>query len=658
MSLFNMFNNKKPADGDQTGQQPQEAPQDGAHAPEAPAAAPAGNAPEQAPQGAAPAKPDKIRAFDNFGREVLIPREEWRTNFLTKGFEEAGEDPDKLAFLVMKGVEDGFESDVLEHAKHLRDIDTNKERGWTILGIAYMANNDLDNANKVFSDYVDQFGESSSILANLAKVCARRGETTVAAEMLWHAVELDPNQEGAFRWYVSSAREKSVEAAVEAVNRIAALPNSWRARTWQAHQALEEKDPEKALALYEEAFKMTGDPIPADILQQVSGDLGSHGYVPEILRVVAPHYQPAVHGLLVGSNIIRAHFDLGQLDAAKSLVELLFSMKRPDWQAGLSFWDAQIAGARNELARATMQANPKIEILNFEGPIWLRRDVPAAAMGPQKSEQSVIVAITSTSFAAYTNPDGTPRKQANNMASILARSLGLFLIEQIHFKTNAIGRLMQPWVANENGGFALFSAPCDDKTACELGKSGPFPANFVAIPHIVEGEKNWTVSIRVINPTDSTEIGTLTQEIAPNELEAGFLALTDQLIKFTCEKCGVQTIEAPAFYQVPTGPEFGNYQLRLEQALIVTISASSPARSRSLHGERGIVDGMLRMCLVNPQNQTLRMLLARVVNDMNKIHPAVITEFRERLHMFESTQATPEPFQESVRMLLGQAIQG
>jgi tetratricopeptide (TPR) repeat protein len=647
MSILDNFFGKKPAsEGDQTGQP---------EASQQPASAETNN--NQPAQGAVPGKPEKIRVYDSFGREMAIPREEWRANFLEKGLKESWDKPDQLSFMIIKAVEDGFEADVLEAAKHLRDIDEKKERGWTILGITYMASDDLDNAGKVFSDYIEQFGESAAVLTNLAKVCARRGENTVAGEMLWHSLELDPNQDNAFMWFIANAREKSPQAAKEAVNRIATLPNSWRARVWQAHEALEASDLDGALALYKEVLDMSPKPVAPDILQQISGDLGTHGHLIEVLKTVGPHYQPAVHGIVVGSNLIKAHFDLGQLDSAKSLVEMLFSMKRPDWHKPLSFWDMQIARVRSELATDDVRKDTQIELLAFDGPTWLRKDIPAAALCPQKTEQSPIVALTSSSFATLKNEEGKPRIQVSNIPGIMSRALTAFIVEQIHFRTEGIGRILQPWIASENGGFALFAAPCDDKTACTLAKNSPAPAGFVAVPHIAEGTDVWTATIRLLKVEDGVELGSITREIGVKDPEPGFRALADDFLKLIEEKAAVKPAEAPAFYQLPTGPDFMGYQVRLEQALIVSISATSPARSRSLHGERDIVEGTLRMCLAHPENGTLRLVLARILSDMRRIHPAVVDEYRERVVMLEKAKASPEPVLASVHQLLAQAFQ-
>ena len=53
-----------------------------------------------------------------------------------------------------------------------------------------------------------------------------------------------------------------------------------------------------ALAIYEEVLAASGD--RADVLVAISGDLGSHGHVAEIIELVAPRYDAERHGPATG----------------------------------------------------------------------------------------------------------------------------------------------------------------------------------------------------------------------------------------------------------------------------------------------------------------------------------------------------------------------
>ena len=53
------------------------------------------------------------------------------------------------------------------------------------------------------------------------------------------------------------------------------------AQLWLARVALESHNTPRALAYYLESLARVGETVPADFLQQMSGDLGMHGRLTE-----------------------------------------------------------------------------------------------------------------------------------------------------------------------------------------------------------------------------------------------------------------------------------------------------------------------------------------------------------------------------------------
>lgn len=157
-----------------------------------------------------------------------------------------------------------------------------------------------------------------SVCANLAKVHATRHEHGRAAAILWHALELDPNQTMAVGWFAALAYERGGKSAmVEAWARVAALPGSWRAQLWLARATFEKDDFPRALAYYRESFTRVSETVPTEFLRQMSGDLGIHGRFTELVQLTEPHFKPEVHGLRVGNNLIKSNFELGHLQGAR-----------------------------------------------------------------------------------------------------------------------------------------------------------------------------------------------------------------------------------------------------------------------------------------------------------------------------------------------------
>jgi tetratricopeptide (TPR) repeat protein len=125
----------------------------------------------------------------------------------------------------------------------------------------------IKDAARVMRAHLAANGEDGYVLLNLAKVYSARDDKAKARETLWRAIEVDPNVDNALQWYGAMEREeRGASAQAQAWQRIAALPNSWRVRLFLARDALDGGRLQDALAFYEEALRMAGDPVPADAL--------------------------------------------------------------------------------------------------------------------------------------------------------------------------------------------------------------------------------------------------------------------------------------------------------------------------------------------------------------------------------------------------------
>src|SRR5205823_5435803 len=146
--------------------------------------------------GADPSRdPNLIQVFDAYGREVFITKEQWRTNVLPGTIQSNWNKPNELCSVILSALNDGFRADVFRAAKQLFKIDPDPIRGACVWGIVLMEEGRLDEAEKIFRDFISSHGEEGSVLTNLAKVYSRRKDASKAEEILWHGLELDPNQE-------------------------------------------------------------------------------------------------------------------------------------------------------------------------------------------------------------------------------------------------------------------------------------------------------------------------------------------------------------------------------------------------------------------------------------------------------------------------------
>ena len=323
----------------------------------------------------AAAVPDGIRAFDQEGREVVVPREEWRTNVLPGMVKEAWDQPEQLYVLLLNSLNDGFLGEMEEAARHLYERDTVPARGACMWGIVLLQMGRVDEAEQVLDGFLTANGEDASVMTNLAKVFAAKGDAARAETMLWRALELEPNLDNGLGWYVSAEQEKGgAEAAKAALERIRMLPGSWRAQLWLARAETNAGNLDGAKALYTEALERAPKPVPGDLLMQMTGDLGQHGLLRELLEFSAPHFVPELHGLPVGNNLIKACLDTGNIDPAEMIVRDLARFNRPDWKGPLDFWAGEIARRRGTDAAAQQL---QIGMLRVDGPIWLPASSPA-----------------------------------------------------------------------------------------------------------------------------------------------------------------------------------------------------------------------------------------------------------------------------------------
>ena len=299
--------------------------------------------------------PNPIQVFDQEGREHFISREEWRQSVLPGILEAHWLQPDLLYVDIVAALDDGFRAEVALAAKQLHAIDPKPARGASLRAIVLMEEGQLDEAEKVLRDFLARHGEEGAVLTNLAKVAALRQDPAGAETLLERALEVDPNQGNAVAWYEAICRERDGEAAgLAALRRVADFPGSWRAQLGLARAALAGGDLAAALALYRDSLATAADaggaaspvtPVPAELLLQMSGDLGqreTREHLQAIVELVEPQFDASVHGLEVGNNLLRARLELGQPEAARRILDRLLAGNRPDWKGDLALWDAKL----------------------------------------------------------------------------------------------------------------------------------------------------------------------------------------------------------------------------------------------------------------------------------------------------------------------------
>ncbi len=586
---------------------------------------------------------ETITAHDKYGREIQVTKRDWLDSVLLGNLKKAWSNPDELYGLIISGFQDGFFAEIEDAVLQLAKIDPDHERGATILGILYLQTDRAVDALQHLTQHIATHGESAVVLTNLAKAQSALGDAALSLQTLWHALELDPNQDNALLWYESIHRDQDgAPAGLAAFERVAALSGSWRAQLWIARGRLAQGELDAAMSLYHESLGRAETPIPTDLLQQISGDLGNQGHLPQIIELVAPHYDLTVHGIQVGNNLIKANLDTGQLDAARALLKQLQAQQRPDWAQTLHFWEDALAKADAEVAPTIPQEALRVGLLTLEGPLWLRDQHPFTDLFPPKAADAPRISFVGNSAEQVKKVDVVTMQRTDNPGR-MSRALPLFLSEHVALTSNAQTTTYVMWVQNDNGGFMLSGKPFEDEAVAQYSrqKSDAAPdqsaAEFTVYTHLITQGENWTLKLRLIRTIDAKCI----QDFSYDFPEHGFHNIADQVLADLDQALDNETdLTFPTSgLSSPTSglstSQLDHYLLRLEQCLAVRCDTLNKTGT-SLSNPSEIIDGTIHLCLQNPIHLPSRLLLSRTLNGIHKKDTQLASSFSEKVNSLHS----------------------
>lgn len=223
-------------------------------------------------------------------------------------------------------------------------------------------------------------------------------------------------------------------------------PANVKGQLLSAREKLESKDLPAAMAIYEELLKSTGD--RPDVLVALSGDLGSCGYVEQIVELVAPRYDAEKHGPATGLNLLQAYLATRNTTAAQHLLDILFGLNRPELEQRLygfsnALADLLDAERRGELppvgaaaangAPAAADANVKtIALVSISKPIWAYGLETLPGLLPAKGERLRRVAFGQISLIGQGSLE-EKMAQPEEATARFCRGLPLWLAEMFYF---------------------------------------------------------------------------------------------------------------------------------------------------------------------------------------------------------------------------------
>lgn len=149
-------------------------------------------------------------------------------------------------------------------------------------------------------------------------------------------------------------------------------------RLAEARAKLAARDLPGALAIHEEVLATAGH--RPDVLVTISGDLGVHGHVSELIELIAPRYDAQKHGPATGINLLQAYLALRLIEPAQHLLDILFALNRPELEDRLfGFSNAigelmaghdEVVPTAEQVAGAAPAESHKISLASISKPIW------------------------------------------------------------------------------------------------------------------------------------------------------------------------------------------------------------------------------------------------------------------------------------------------
>ena len=222
-----------------------------------------------------------------------------------------------------------------------------------------------------------------------------------------------------------------------------------------ARARLAAKDLPGALALYEELLAVAGE--RADVLVAISGDLGAHGHVAQIIELVAPRYDADRHGPATGINLLQGYLVLRNADAAQHVLDILFALNQPELEGRLHGFSNAIAELIHERhapldpgAVAQIAEVPKVGLITISKPVWSYGLEPMMAqLLPPKEGRLRRIAFAQLALpGAYGDLAEAMGKPEDELGR-LSRALPVWLAETFYFSTAyapiaAVGVMKRP----------------------------------------------------------------------------------------------------------------------------------------------------------------------------------------------------------------------
>ena len=302
-----------------------------------------------------------------------------------------------------------------------------------------------------------------------------------------------------------------------------------------AREKLKANDLPGAMAIYEQVLAGAAD--RSDVLVTISADLGTTGHVREIIELLAPRYDLDKHGAAAGFNLLQAYLATRDTEAAQHLLDLLFSLQRPELEARLvgfskALSEIFISETETEASSSTNGHAPgpgkKINLVSISKPIWsYGLEAQHAALLPQVGGKLRRVAFAQLALPGTTGVMERATRPEDQTGR-LTRAFALWMAETFSYSAGyeaiaALGLMEQEH-------YALFPAEWTAENLRQLNESsGPKGLDYIVAGWLREHNDDYELGVRIWEVKKFRELKSFSVRYAPSSANEALLKIHSQL---------------------------------------------------------------------------------------------------------------------------------
>ena len=561
---------------------------------------------------AAAAAEEGVRAFDQAGRELRLPRDVYWQQILAPAIGRSRDDAATLAVALRNGLNEGFATQLLPAAQRLLELEPGSERSRALLGMTQLELGDWSAAAATLASLTGASPWIATARHAQARIAKQRGEDARAIELLEAALAADPGHAAAFEALRQEQEERGGAAARDAwLDRCHAQGASWRASVQVAQRHVDAQQPDAAVAIARAVAARFGD--VGDAIAATAKLLAAGGQARVALELFAERFDLPRHGPDAALALVRCCEETGDFERGRALLHSVALLPRPDLIAALD--ERTLALESKARAALPRPANPQATLAIVSDPLFLAGLPQARWLLPQKSPQGRVLAIT-----PWVVPSDDPKQVANTAAEArFVRGAMALLAEQVWLHTAHGAVVVAPVVVG--AGFVSLTQPL---VASQVVANWPAAMRRGLV--VVSGRLHLDGAAQRVDleffDAAAGAVVARAQAAVPNGTRADLVAAVDRELRSLLEP-GARS----AALQASAPPAIERQVDALSTALVLLLAAPKAPLAGTLVGERHLLRRLLLHSESDPPVESLDALFASLLSARVAHGSEVASEF-------------------------------